>query len=169
MANSSQVAPACAVPNGNLLQNAGFESGNLSPWYEGPMDSVNSGSLINPGSNSASTWALASKLVRVSSSPYSRRFVQQDVDLCAGSNYNVGFDYRFTENGPDCYAYYFINYADASPAQNAITVRGVNSNWQSTGGSFTATSTKATISIVHLCANSESGRGFFDNVKLTGA
>lgn len=162
------MAPACVVPTGNLLQNAGFETGNLAPWYEGATDSVNSGSLVTPGSNSQSTWALASRLLRVTSSPYSRRFVHQDVTLCPGANYNVGFDYRFTENGPNCYAYYFIVYSDGT-SQNAITVRGVNNNWQTTGGSFTATSARATIQIIHLCANYESGRGFFDNVKLNGA
>ena len=91
------------------------------------------------------------------------------MQLCPGQVYNVAFDYRFLNNGPDCYSYIFINYADGSSSQGVVVVRGVSSNWQSATGSFRATSAAAAVQALHLCANYGNGDLFLDQISASPA
>lgn len=95
--------------------------------------------------------------------------ISQDVQLCPGQVYNLGFDYKFANNGPDCYSYIWIIYADESAPQ-AISIVGSAwssaDTWESEVGSFTATSAVATISAETLCANYENGVLSFDQISI---
>jgi hypothetical protein len=156
------------VTPGNVLINGGFESGLQVPWYDqlpGEASPINTASIVEPGSSS--NYAYTSHLVRTNTGPYSVRLLYQDVQLCAGQIYNIAFDWRFLNNGPDCYAYFNVKYTDGSPEIGLTVVRATDSDWHTVISSFTAASGGAIIQLLHLCANYESGEGHFDNVSVS--
>ncbi|KAE9364844.1 hypothetical protein N431DRAFT_564052 [Stipitochalara longipes BDJ] len=159
------------------IQNPGFESGVLAPWYARVLTANDTASISAPGSFNSSKFALNIQTYGPTYIPpnstdwqYSRVTLGQNLTLCLGVTYNFTLDYQMTDtpslfNGD-------IEWADGSsdPFISIGFGSGKNCNlafcvgpfppllgtWYTQVGSFVAKSSRAVVVLDFAMAGTES-------------
>lgn len=173
----SILTSATTCPTGPVIRDGGFESGTRpspSGWTAwtttGEIGATTYG-LTSPGSpNNGGTYAFTANLYP---SRYSNRAsgltLVQTMNTCAGRNYSITVDYRFSDTANNNCAL-SIRYPFKTTTGSVTTGSGtsgiVAGSWYTTGSTFQAVSSADPFSIVFSCSNGANNRISVDNVNI---
>lgn len=168
-------AQGCST--GPIIKDGGFESGITPPTSGGSSWTVDAfiGSstyeLSSPGStNNGGKYAFTAILFP---GPYSNGAsgdtLKQTMNTCAGHNYSILVDYKFTTAASGNCAL-SIRYPYKTTTGGVTTGSGIAGgtagNWYTTAATFQAVSSADPFSIVFSCSNGANDRISVDNVKI---
>ena len=171
---------ASQCSSGPVIQNGDFETGENppNPWVvRGDLGFSNS-SVVSPGSSSHSGGyrafgvSLAPGALSLGTSSFllgtSSLNLAQTMNTCAGGNYSVEMDYRFTRSTGACSVAIMYPFKDTrgsvtSPDNAAGTMAG---KWTTVASKFKAVSTSDRLSVVFMCTENATNVINIDNVVI---
>ncbi|KAL8717216.1 MAG: hypothetical protein Q9225_005524 [Loekoesia sp. 1 TL-2023] len=170
---TSSPIEARTCPSTGIIQDGGFETTSPSP--SGPWEVVgsipaSSGGLTSPGStNAGGKYAFTATVYPGPYNPTSGITLRQTMKTCAGKNYSIIADIRFSESQNNLCSislqYPYKNTIGSVTTGSATpgTTPGV---WSRTAGTFQAVSSADVLSFVFRCQQSAHNLMSVDNVKV---
>ncbi|MCJ1247614.1 hypothetical protein MMC30_004829 [Trapelia coarctata] len=163
-------------PSTSIIQDGGFESGVTPPTSGGTSWTVvnfigaSTYTLESPGStNNGGNYAFTAILYP---GPYSSGLsgdtLTQTMHVCAGKNYSITADYRFSSTASNNCAI-SLQYPYKTTTGSVTTGSGLSPAgvWYTTGATFQAVSSADPLKIVFSCSGGANDRISVDNVKVT--
>lgn len=160
------VAPSCT---NSVIQNGGFETGNLAPWtVTNRVGQVVAGTA-SPGSPDAGGNYAFNGYLQLPTSPYAGHVglaLQQTMSTCAGTNYSISVDYQFTQ--APFYSTPLTLTLDFAGRQGAVISADTShtplQTWQTLTATFQAVSNADWLQISMSATSPASGQ--IDNVRV---
>ncbi|CAF9931226.1 hypothetical protein IMSHALPRED_008565 [Imshaugia aleurites] len=161
---SSSTAPAASCTS-NIISNGGFESGAVSPWAVSAQVGNTASSVVKPGSTNAGGGAYAFSASLLGPQGVSSLTLSQVMATCAGTNYSVKVDYKFSSTAlNDCSFKLQYPYKTSSGSETTPSALGTAGAWYTTFATFQAVSNADVLTMVFSCSNGQTDVIEVDNV-----
>ncbi|KAK6528341.1 hypothetical protein TWF281_009584 [Arthrobotrys megalospora] len=108
------ITSTCSPAATAAIQNGGFETGDISPWYivPGGSDTMSGTySIVTDATTPNPAYAfMATVSMPLGAFSYTKVNIAQNLVTCSGASYNLAFNYRFEgSSGAACYIVVFID------------------------------------------------------------